>query len=110
MHILRGRGHHKGEPEKAFVDLGEVEVPNDRTEVRIKIAEPESVRDAKKICDQIGTGSIVIVDVSRFDGTFEERGAFLEALHSYSRSNNYVMNYNGTIYILSPSDVSVKRI
>ena len=99
-----------GKAAKVFVDLENCEVPNDRTVVRIKVSEPGTSEDAEKICKFIGTGDIVIVDISGDDGGPADREMLTEILHSKARSENYGMSSSGSLFIIAPSDVSVKKI
>ena len=95
---------------RVFVDLENCEVPNDRTVVRIKVAEPGTSDDAERICRYIGTGDLVVVDMSGFSGTHDDRQVLTEILHSKARSENYTMVFSGSVYITTPSDVSLKKI
>ena len=95
---------------RVFVDLENCEVPNDRTVVRIKVAEPGTSDDAERICRYIGTGDLVVVDMSGFSGTHDDRQVLTEILHSKARSENYAMVFSGSVYIITPSDVSLKKI
>ena len=93
-----------------FVDLDIYEVPNDRTVVRIKVAEPGTSDEAERICRYIGTGDLVIIDMSGFDGSPEDRQILTEILHTKARSENYSMASSGSLFIITPSDVSLKKI
>ena len=93
-----------------FVDLENCEVPNDRTVVRIKVAEPGTSDDAERICKFIGTGDLVVVDMSGFSGSHDDRQVLTDILHSKARSENYTMVFSGSVYIITPSDVSLKKI
>ncbi len=95
---------------KVFVDLENCEVPNDRTVVRIKVAEPGTSDDAERICRFIGTGDLVVIDMSGFSGSHDDRQILTEILHSKARSENYSMVFSGSVYIITPSDVSLKKI
>ena len=93
-----------------FVDLENCEVPNDRTVVRIKVAEPGTSDDAERICNFIGTGDLVVVDMSGFSGSHDDRQVLTDILHSKARAENYTMVFSGSVYIITPSDVSLKKI
>ena len=93
-----------------FVDLDAFEVPNDRTIIRMKVAEPGTSDDAEKICRYIGTGDLLVVDMSGFDGNHNDRQRLTERLQSKARSENYNMAFSGSVYIITPSDVSLKKI
>ena len=93
-----------------FIDLENYEVPNDRTIIRMKVAEPGTSDDAEKICRYIGTGDLLVVDMSGFDGNHNDRQMLTEILHSKARSENYNMAFSGSVYIITPSDVSLKKI
>ena len=95
---------------RVFVDLENCEVPNDRTVVRIKVAEPGTSDDAERICRYIGTGDLLVIDMSGFDGSRDDRETLVEILHSRARSENYSMVSSGSVYIIAPSDVSLKKI
>ena len=100
----------KTKAQKVFVDLDAFEVPNDRTIIRMKVAEPGTSDDAEKICRYIGTGDLLVVDMSGFDGNHNDRQMLTEILHSKARSENYNMAFSGSVYIITPSDVSLKKI
>ena len=93
-----------------FVDLDNYEVPNDRTVIRMKVAEPGTSDDASKICRYIGTGDLVVIDMSGFDGSSDDRQILTEILHTKARSENYSMVFSGSVYIITPPDVSLKKI
>ena len=93
-----------------FVDLENYEVPNDRTVVRIKVAEPGTSDDAERICKFIGTGDLVVIDMSGFSGSHDDRQVLTDILHSKARADNYTMVFSGSVYIITPSDVSLKKI
>ena len=93
-----------------FIDLDNYEVPNDRTVVRIKVAEPGTSEEAERICRYIGTGDLVIIDMSGFDGSYEDRETLVDVLHSKARAENYTMVSSGSVYIIAPSDVSLRKI
>ena len=93
-----------------FVDLEDCEVPNDKTVVRIKVAEPGTSDDAERICRFIGTGDIVVIDMSGFSGGHDDRQTLTEILHTKARSENYTMVFSGSVYLITPSDVSLKKI
>ena len=93
-----------------FVDLDQYEVPNDKTITRIKVAEPGTSDDAERICRYIGTGDLLVIDMSGFDGSRDDRETLVEILHSRARSENYSMVSSGSVYIIAPSDVSLKKI
>lgn len=93
-----------------FIDLENCEVPNDRTVVRIKVAEPGTSDDAERICRFIGTGDILVIDMSGFSGSHDDRQNLTETLHSKARSENYTMVFSGSVYIITPSDTSLKKI
>ena len=93
-----------------FIDLENCEVPNDRTVVRIKVAEPGTSDDAERICNFIGTGDLVVVDMSGFSGSHDDRQVLTDILHSKARAENYTMVFSGSVYIITPSDVSLKKI
>ncbi len=95
---------------KVFVDLENCEVPNDRTVVRIKVAEPGTSDDAERICRFIGTGDLVVIDMSGFSGSHDDRQILTEILHSKARSEHYSMAFSGSEYIITPSDVSLQKI
>ncbi len=100
----------KAKPKKVFVDLDAFEVPNDRTVTRIKVAEPGTSDDAERICRYIGTGDLLVIDMSGFDGSPSDKQMLTEILHSKARSENYNMAFSGSVYIITPSDVSLKKI
>ena len=100
----------KDKAEKVFVDLEAFEVPNDRTVIRIKVAEPGTSEAAERICKYIGTGDLLVVDMSGFDGTVYDRQKLTEILHSKARSENYNMAFSGSLFIITPPDVSLKKI
>ena len=93
-----------------FIDLESYEVPNDRTVVRLKVAEPGTSDDAERICKYIGTGDFLIIDMSSFDGGYEDREVLIEILHAKARSENYTMVSSGSVYIIAPADVSMRKI
>ena len=108
---LRKKGiRSDGKVSRVFVDLDDYEISNDSTVTRIKVAEPGTSEDAEKICKYIGTGDIVVVDISGFDGGPADREMFTELLHSKARSENYSMASSGSLFIITPSDVSLKKI
>ena len=93
-----------------FVDLDQYEVPNDKTITRIKVAEPGTSDDAERICRYIGTGDLLVIDMSGFDGSPSDKQMLTEILHSKARAENYNMAFSGSVYIITPSDVSLKKI
>ena len=99
-----------GRAPNVFVDLEYCEVPNDRTVIRMKVAEPGTSDDAERICRFIGTGDLLVIDMSGFSGSHEDRQVLSEILHSKARSENYNMVFSGSVYIITPSDVSLKKI
>lgn len=92
------------------MDLENYEIPHDRTVTRIKVAEPKVPEDAERICKYMETGDILIVDMSCFTGTPDERQTMSEILHTKARFENYSMVSSGQMYIITPSDISVKKI
>ena len=96
--------------ERVFIDLENCEVPNDRTVVRIKVAEPGTSDEAERICRYIGTGDLVIIDMSGFDGSYEDKETLIDVLHSKARAENYTMVSSGSVYIIAPADVSLRKI
>ena len=92
------------------MDLDGFEIANDRSVTRIKVAEPGTSDDAERICKFIGTGDLVVIDMSGFSGSHEDRQILSEILHSKARAENYTMVFSGSVYIITPSDVSLKKI
>ena len=108
---MRNKGSKAaGRTERVFVDLDDYEVANDRTVIRIKVAEPGTSDDADRICRYIGTGDLLVIDMSGFDGSPEDRQILTEILHTKARSENYTMVFSGSVYIITPTDVSLKKI
>ena len=99
-----------GKGSQVFIDLDQYEIPNDKTITRIKVAEPGTSDDAERICRYIGTGDLLVIDMSGFDGGRDDREVLVEILHSKARSENYSMVSSGSVYIIAPSDVSLKKI
>ena len=96
--------------ERVFIDLENCEVPNDRTVTRVKVAEPYTSADAERICKFIGSGDLLVVDMSEFGGTADDRQVLTEILHTKARTENYMMVTSGSVLIIAPSDVSFKKI
>ena len=92
------------------MDLENYEVSNDRTVTRVKIAEPYTSADAERICKFIGTGDLLVVDMSGYGGSLEDRQILTEVLHTKARTENYMMVSSGSILMIAPSDVSFKKI
>lgn len=92
------------------MDLDAFEIPNDRSVTRIKVAEPGTSDDAERICRYIGTGDLLVIDMSGFDGSPSDKQMLTEILHSKARAENYNMAFSGSVYIITPSDVSLKKI
>ncbi len=99
-----------GKGPQVFIDLDQYEVPNDRTVTRIKVAEPGTSEDAERICRYIGTGDLLVIDMSGFDGGRDDKEVLIEILHAKARSEKYNMVSSGSVYIIAPSDVSLKKI
>ena len=74
------------------------------------MAEPGTSDDADRICKYIGTGDLLVIDMSGFDGGRDDRDVLVEILHSRARAENYNMVSSGSVYIIAPSDVSLKKI
>ena len=108
--IKKSGGTTKTKAQKVFVDLDAFEVPNDRSVIRLKVAEPSTSEDAERICRYIGTGDLLVSDMSGFDGNHNDRQILTEILHSKARSENYNMAFSGSVYIITPADVSLKKI
>ena len=78
--------------------------------IRIKVAEPGTSDDADRICRYIGTGDLLVIDMSGFDGSPSDKQMLTEILHSKARAENYNMAFSGSVYIITPTDVSLKKI
>ena len=92
------------------MDLEKYEISNDKTVTRVKVAEPFTSGDAERICNFIGTGDLLIVDMSGFGGNNEDRQIFTEILHTKARTEDYMMVSSGSILVIAPSDVTFKKI
>lgn len=106
----RRKGTAKQNTGKVFVDLSDYEISGDASRVSVKLTEVHSAADAKKVNDLIGTGAVIIIDLSKFDGGLPEKELFFESIRRTSRSEGYSVNGNGAVYIAAPSDTAVKRI
>ena len=93
-----------------FIDLENCEIPNDKTITRVKVAEPVTSDDTEKICRCIGTGDLLVVDMSKFGGSAEDRQVLTEIMHTKARTENYTMVSSGSLYIIAPADVSLRKI
>ena len=108
---LRKKGPKDSEGvQMAFVYLEKYEVSNDRSVTRVKVAEPFTSGDAERICKFIGTGDLLIVDMSGFGGNNEDRQTLTEILHTKARTEDYMMVSSGSILVIAPSDVTFKKI
>lgn len=63
-----------------------------------------------KIIQPTGIGSIIIVDISKFDGNIYEKGKFIEALHTKTCTESYSMNAICSTYVVAPFNTSVEKI
>ena len=110
MQVRRRKGTAGTLGGRVFIDLESCDVRDDIAGGSVIVAAPTLPADAESVCARIGGGPILVVDLSRFEGDFEERGTFMETLRTRSRSQNCALSVAGQICIITPAGMPVRKI
>ncbi len=99
------RSHKHDDERTVFVDLSEVEVPDDKSEVRIKIIRPEISSDLDVTVKKVESGAMMIIDMEKYT---EDKDAFLALVKAHANGcNSQLIKINTDSFLVSPQDTKV---
>jgi SepF-like predicted cell division protein (DUF552 family) len=96
---------------KGFIDLESVEIDNDPTITRVRVIPVEEPNDLGTIRNQLGRGNIIIIEMSGFRGTIEDRERFADDVKTVVREKRSTMySLNQDAALIADIDVKVDRL